>query len=456
MTFKPTDRQREAMALMSGPKRHVCLEGGSRSGKTFIATRQLGVRAIKAGGSRHGILRWKFKHVKESIGMDTFPKVMKICFPGVRYEINKSDWVAYIGTGNGTSEIWFGGLDDKERTEKILGKEFSTIYLNEASQIGFTERNMAVTRLAEQVKYELEGQSKVLKQRMLYDLNPPSKAHWAYTLFHNLQYPGDRKPLPNPEDFGYLVMNPRDNAENLSEEYLRELQALPLRLRRRFWEGLYSEIAPGALWQEETIDRWRATDGELPDLLRIVVAVDPSGASDDEAAENDEIGIVVGGLGTDGVGYVLEDLTIKTGPETWGKIVCDAYDRWDADSIVGETNFGGDMVRAVVHATDTKRRSFKKLHASRGKVARAEPVSILWHDGRMRMVGYKSDLENEMLSMTDHGYKGEGSPNRVDAMVWLGHELFPHIRRSEQKESRKTRRTRGERIPVGGSAGWMG
>lgn len=456
MTFKPTERQREAMRLLSGPARHVCLEGGSRSGKTFIATRQTVVRGIKAGASRHGILRWKFKHVKESIGMDTFPKVMKVCFPGVRYDINKSDWVARIGSGNGTSEIWFGGLDDKERTEKILGKEFSTIYLNEASQIGFTERNMAVTRLAERASYQLDGESRELKQKMFYDLNPPSKAHWAYTLFHLGRYPADRKPIPNPEDYAYLVMNPQDNAENLSQEYLQELQALPLRLRRRFWEGLYSEIAPGALWQEETIDRWRSTDGELPDLLRIVVAVDPSGASDEESAENDEVGIVVAGLGTDGVGYVLEDLTIKTGPEKWGKIVCDAYDRWDADCIVAETNFGGDMVRAVIQAVDSKRRSFKKLHASRGKVVRAEPVSILWHDGRMRMVGYKSDLENEMLAMTDHGYKGEGSPNRVDAMVWVGHELFPHIRRKEQKEARTPRRHRAERLEQGGSAGWMG
>lgn len=94
------------------------LFGGSRSGKTFLLVRNVVMRALKAPKSRHAILRFRFNHVKASIIMDTFPKVMELCFPGVKYTINKTDWFAEMPN---ESQVWFGGLDDKERTEKILG-----------------------------------------------------------------------------------------------------------------------------------------------------------------------------------------------------------------------------------------------------------------------------------------------------------------------------------------------
>src|SRR5690242_16680787 len=109
---------------MASDATNIMLFGGSRSGKTFLTVRNVMMRAIKAPGSRHLIARFRFNHVKASIILDTFPKVMKLCFPQVTYNLNKSDW--YVTLPNG-SEIWFAGLDDKERTEKILGLEFVTI-----------------------------------------------------------------------------------------------------------------------------------------------------------------------------------------------------------------------------------------------------------------------------------------------------------------------------------------
>src|SRR3954471_14879846 len=128
MGFEFTPKQAEAQNFLSSIAMYVMLFGGSRSGKTFLHVRNVIMRALKAPSSRHAILRFRFNHLKASIILDTFPKVMEIAFPGVQYHLDKSDWYAELGEG---SQIWFGGLDDKERTEKILGQEHATLYLNE-------------------------------------------------------------------------------------------------------------------------------------------------------------------------------------------------------------------------------------------------------------------------------------------------------------------------------------
>jgi hypothetical protein len=133
--------------------------------------------------------------------------------------------------------------------------------------------------------------------------------------------------------------------------------------------------------------------------------VDPSGSGDEDNADNDEIGIVIGALGVDGNAYLLEDCSIKAGPATWGKVATDAFERHDADVIVGEGNFGGDMVRATIH-TARKNTNFKKVTASRGKVVRAEPFSALYEQGKVRHVGIMAKLEDELCAFTTNGYQG--------------------------------------------------
>lgn len=427
--MKLTAKQLAAQVLLAGVAIHCMLFGGSRSGKTFLLVRNIIFRALKAPGSRHCILRFRFNHVKSSIIFDTFPKVMALCFPDIPrgpggWVLSKSDW--YVTLPNG-SEIWFGGLDDKERTEKILGNEYATIYLCECSQISWASRNIVVTRLAQLVMQLIKDTpAQPLKPRIYYDCNPPNKNHWTYLLFVKKLDPDTKKPLANADDFVCFQMNPEDNIENLTPEYIKTLQGLSPRMQKRFLRGEFADANPNQLISEDTIEKWRVLDGKLPDFVRIVVGVDPSGAGDKDNADNDAIGIVVGGLGTDGVAYILEDCTVKAGPATWGKVATGAYDRHEADVVVGEKNFGGAMVQFVIQTARPKT-PYKDVHASRGKHIRAEPIAALYENGKVRHVGIFQELEDELSSFSTVGYLGDSSPNRADAAFWVVTELFPAV-----------------------------
>ena len=431
MSFCPTAKQREAInGILAGLATWLLLYGGGRSGKTFLIVRTIVLRALKAAGSRHLIVRFRFNALRSSVIADTFPKVMRVCFPGVHYVLSKTDWMARFDNG---SEIWFGGLDEGERMEKLLGMEFATIYCNESSQISWAGVMLLLTRLAQKVMQVLPGRGEVpLKLRYFFDCNPPSKAHWSFKVFKQKVNPETREPLPSPEDYQSFQMNPEDNLENLSEEYMRVLDGLSERMKRRFKRGEFSDATPNALFDEAVIDRWRVADGEeLPQFVRVVVSVDPSGASDDEAnADNDEVGVVVDALGTDGRVYLLEDLTVSGGPTTWGKVAVQAFIRHKADVVVGEANFGGGMVKLTIQVAAKAlgvRVPFKMVTASRGKVQRAEPFSPLYDEGKVRHVGLFPKLEDELCAFSTGGYTGERSPNRADAHVWGMAELFPAV-----------------------------
>jgi PBSX family phage terminase large subunit len=231
-SFKRTAKQVDAMELMASTARHVMVYGGSRSGKTFAFIRALIIRAIKTK-SRHVVLRLNFNHAKTSIWLDTLPKVLFLCFPEMPVVFNKSDY--YITLLNG-SEIWVGGLDDDKRVEKILGKEYSTIFFNECSQIPYSSIQVALTRLAEKNK---------LKKKAFYDENPPSKKHWSYWLFIKKLDPISNEPVKKPNDYASMVINPFDNLENIDEEYIQMLEQLPEKDRERFLYGRFTDDSDG-------------------------------------------------------------------------------------------------------------------------------------------------------------------------------------------------------------------
>ena len=434
--FSLTVAQDKARDAIISNATHVCLGGGSRSGKTFLLLRMLIIRALKAPGSRHAIFRFRFNAIKSSIIYDTLPKVMELCWPGLMKTcvMNKSDWFLKFENG---SEIWFGGLDDKERTEKILGQEYATIYFNETSQIPWASRVMAMSRLAQKCG---------LKLKAYYDLNPTSKTHWVYRLFIEKKNPENKQPLNREFDYTYYQINPIDNIENLADGYLQQLEELPEAARKRFMEGRFADDQDGALWTEELLaqNRRLGQEGTLPDWLRIIVAVDPSGCSGPDDERSDEIGICVVALGTDGDGYLLEDLSGKYSPEKWGKVVASAYERHKADRVIGEKNFGGDMVRAIIQAEDDTI-AYNEVNASRGKIARAEPIAAVYEKNKIHHVGYFPELEDQLCYMTTSGYNGLRSPDRADAMIWGFTELFPGMTKRAEDEWRPPTVHRQER-----------
>ncbi len=421
--FKLTAKQVEAIDLIGSEALYLLLYGGSRSTKTFTIVRTIVWRALAVDNSRHAILRLRFNQVKKSIFLDTFPKVMRLCFPEVPYKDNREDF--YVRFPN-NSEIWFSGLDDKERTEKILGLEYATIFLNEVSQIAYDTFLLMITRLAQVCKYvNRKGVVQELRLKLLMDQNPPTKGHWTYKLFIEKREPKSGQALTEPEEYGAMLMNPVDNVENLPASYLKALQKLPKSKRDRFWLGKFTDDRADALWTAESIEKARVNSiPEGVEFLRVVVAVDPSGAEDEIDDTHDEIGIGVCALGSDGFGYVLEDLTLLGPPSKWGQVAAQAYGRHHADRVIGEKNYGGAMVEFTVRAADPNI-SYKAVTATRGKVQRAEPISALTDLGKIKFVGAFPALEDELCAFIATGYIGEKSPNRADWFIWGMTELFP-------------------------------
>jgi hypothetical protein len=404
----------DALRLMGGQQRHTLLAGGARSGKTFLLTRAVMTRALRGAGSRHAIVRFRANAVRSSIALDTLPKVARSCFPGVKLVEHRQDGFFQLPNG---SQIWLCGLDDKDRVEKILGQEYATLYFNECSQIPYSSILVARTRLAQVVSG--------LKQRAFYDLNPAGTGHWTYREFIEKRDPASGAPLPNPDDFAHMFLNPGDNAQNLSAEFLKSLEELPEKQRKRFYDGLFVAEIDGALWTLDLLERTRTEvfqPGD-PRLQRIVIGVDPSGASAKEDKRSDEIGIVAAGKLEDGTAVVLEDATVRDGPTGWGNRVSKLAQKWGADRVVAEINFGGAMVEFVMRTADPKL-PVRVVTASRGKWVRAEPVSSLYERGMVRHAGRFPDLEEQLTNFSTAGYMGSKSPDRADAAVWAVTDLM--------------------------------
>lgn len=421
--FELTEKQEEIAGLLASKAKHSLVYGGSRSGKTFALVWAICQRAIKAPGSRHAIFRRHGVAVKQSIGKDTFPKVMQLAFPGVPYKWHEQDGYFSIQTQGGVSEVWLAGLDDKERVDKVLGKEFVTLYFNEASEIPYASYVVAQTRLAQRVA-RVDG--RILPLKSYVDLNPTTRQHWTYRLYVEGVEPEGNQPIA-ADNYVVTVANPKDNANNLSPDYLETLKALPERARRRFWDGEYSGDADGALWSRQSIKRWNPAK-KLPDLTRVVVAVDPAVTNE---PGSDETGIICAGRDAEGNGYVIADESGRFSPQEWAERAVATYESESADRIVAEVNQGGDLVEHTIRAQQ-RNVPVTQVRATRGKAVRAEPVAALYERGKVYHVGEFPSLEDQMCQMTvGFDAKTAGfSPDRVDALVWAFSELFDGMTRT--------------------------
>lgn len=398
--FKKTQKQKEAIRLMT-QYIEVLLEGGSRSGKTFISLYAIIQRCCKYEGTKHIIVRRHFAHVK-SIWYETLPDVLKVCFPSLQKKENKTDW--YVEFANG-SQIWFAGTDDKERIEKLLGWEWETIFINEGSQIPFETYELLKTRL---------NPRQGVKPLFLIDYNPPSTQHWGYVIFHKGQDYENKQPLSNTERYARLQMNPTDNKDNLSETYLSTLESMSERKRKRFMLGEYTDATEGALWEHEWIIKNRVI--KAPEsLLSVAIGVDPAVTGN---AKSDDTGIIAAAKAlVDGQEhyYILSDDTVHGSVTGWGKKVVEIYKKMMADVVIGEVNQGGDLVEMNIRNYD-RMINYRAVRATRGKAKRAEPIADLYQRGLVHHVGEFSDLEEQMITWTP---ESTFSPNNLDAAVWV-------------------------------------
>lgn len=208
------------------------------------------------------------------------------------------------------------------------------------------------------------------------------------------------------------------NAANLPPAFLERLKRkyAGTRLGRQELDGEILEDNPGALWQRGVLDALRVSN--FPELVRVVVAVDPMGSTE---AEEAEAGIVAAGRGRDDHLYILDDASLHASPAGWATAAIAAYNKRQADRLVAEKNFGGDMVESTIRNVEGgKFVALTLVTASRGKEIRAEPIAALYEQGRAHHVGFFPELEDELCQWTP----GSRSPNRLDALVWAGTELF--------------------------------
>jgi len=210
-----------------------------------------------------------------------------------------------------------------------------------------------------------------------------------------------------------------ENKDNLAPPFLKYIlrKYEGTRLGRQELAGEILDDNPDALWERARIDELRVK--KHPDLVRVVVGVDPAATANEESSDT---GIVVAGIAPiAGImhGYILDDLTIKGTPDQWATAAVTGYHNAKADKIIGEVNNGGDMVEFTVQTVD-KTVPFRSVHASRGKYIRAEPVSALYEQGRVHHVGFFPELEDQLCEWVP----GDKSPDRLDALVWALTELM--------------------------------
>ncbi len=210
------------------------------------------------------------------------------------------------------------------------------------------------------------------------------------------------------------------NRAYLASSFLDEVRAryAGTRLGQQELDGVLLEDCEGAMWTSKQLDELRVRDAG--DLDRIVVAIDPPVTGH---KGSDECGIVVVGANTQGPpadwhAVVLKDASVTAAsPSGWAKVAIAMMEEFGADRLVAEVNQGGDMVESVLRQVDPLV-PYRSVHASKGKIARAEPVAALYEQGKIKHMPDMGQLEAQMCRMTTRGYMGQGSPDRVDALVW--------------------------------------
>lgn len=311
--------------------------------------------------------------------------------------------------------LWFKGVQ--------VSKGSNEAQLKSLKRVGLTVLDEAQELVDEAVfdRIDLSMREKGIHSRFILSLNPTDTSHWIYRRFFQERGVAD----DYNGVFGdtcYIHTTYEDNRRNLDPEFLRlaeECRQNDPEKYRNIFLGFWRGEVEGALWTREMIEAHRVAT--VPgDLDRIVVAIDPAVTSTDQS---DETGIVVAGRRRERGEthyYIITDRSIRATPATWAKAAIEAYNEYQADRIVAEVNQGGDMVRTIITQA-AGRVPFTAVHATRGKLVRAEPIAALYERGLVHHVGTFGALEDEMRTYV--GRETQRSPDRMDALVWALTEL---------------------------------
>jgi phage terminase large subunit-like protein len=404
------------------PSRYKGAHGGRGSGKSHFFAELAVERCIERPGTRIVCVREVQKSLKESVKLLIEDKIRALGM-GAEFGIHDKE----IKTPGGGLILFQGMQDHTAESVKSL----------EGFDVGYVE------------------EAQTLSGRSLEMLRPtirkPDSELWFSWNPRSANDPVDRLLRGEAPPAGAIVrkVNYTDNPffpDVLEEERLHDEQHKRDRYAH-IWLGEYEPMALGAIWDRLTIHQGRRSEEQVPALERIIVAVDPAISSEEGS---NETGIVVAGLGDDQRGYVLDDFSTVGSPRHWAERAVAAYDLHEADAVVIETNQGGEMCRATLKSIRPALRIIE-VTATRGKHVRAEPISALYSLGKIHHVGTFSKLEDQMCLMTAAGYEGEGSPDRVDALVWALTELFPKmVRRARDPRNPPPTHANGAYSPLRG------
>ena len=312
--------------------------------------------------------------------------------------------------------VWENGAEaimySAENPENLRGPQFDVIWADE----------IAAYAKLEEVYKQIQMSTRLGKSpKQIYTTTP----HFRNASTLEKIRDRSRTVLSTGSTFENLANAPQDFVDTILEEFAGTRMGL------QEIEGSLIQEVEGALWNNDMIGKYCEVTPEIcrNTTMRIVVGVDPTGTS-----TGDKCGIVVAGVGYDEndqkTFIVLEDASIQGLPDEWAKKTVAMYDKWGADKIVAEKNFGGDMVSSVIKQEDNSV-PVELVFASKGKLIRAEPISQLYQQGLVKHNAGLGDLEKEMMEYT--GDPRQKSPNSLDAMVWAMTELKGKSSRSKKE-----------------------
>ena len=398
----------EIFVPLLSPARYKGAWGGRGSGKSHNFAILAVERCIMVPRTRIVCVREVQKSLKESVKLLIEDKIETMKLPGFKV---LSDRIITPGGGL----ILFNGLQDHTAESIKSLEDFDIAYIEESQSM--TRRSLELLRPT----MRKEG------SEIWASWNPRSATDPIDMLLRGT----------SPPTSSIVVhANYKDNPffpDVLEEERLYDQQTNPVRYDH-IWNGGYEPQAIGAIFTMEVINRHRIGREDIPEMSRILVSIDPSGSSEELS---DETGIICAGLGVDGRGYLIDDVSLIGSPSDWADRAIALYDLYEADAIVAETNYGGDMVVNTIHAKRPNIRVIK-VNAARAKHIRAEPISALYALGRISHVGAFPKLEAQLCLFTNGGYEGEGSPDRADAVVWAFSQLFPKLTKKPNHHAPKS------------------